>query len=741
MIQEPPHPSTIPRIESLSLIGCEPLTITLATENGVPLVITSPREGIIRIRLGSPDGARYPILTYDHHVPGLPLEISDDDNGVTIAAGELALTGKKAPIDFELTWCGRTLTRAITDRHFRNWTRLPVLGHNGQVSTLALALEPDEALYGLGEKFGALDRRGSRWHSYVEDALGVNTELAYKNIPFLWSSRNWGVFFNTPCRVTHGIGDPNWSHRSYAAVVDAPHLDVFLLAGDAPQDLIDHYHFLTGHPRPVPRWGLGAWYSKAYYRTFDEALGAAKTIRAKRLPGDVIVLDGRAWLDTKTRFAFEFDRSRYPKPKEQIAQLKAQGFKVCVWEYPYVSIHHPLFKELAELGFLLKKKDTTPLVIDWDVKPGTSPFGSVLTPLPESGVLDFTNPAAFEWWRDRHKKLFDLGIDVIKADFGEQIPWTDDVVAHNGDTGRRLHNVYSLLYNACVFQATSNYSASARGDPPMLWGRAGWSGIQRYPMQWGGDPQSDWGGLEASIRGGLSYGMSGVPYWSTDVGGFYGEQPDAELFVRWSAASVFCSHFRFHGIGERGPWDFGEHALDVVRWWLQLRSCLLPYLEFTCREAAKTGVPVQRAMPLAFPGDRHARGYETQYMFGDSLLVAPVVRAGGDVDVYLPVNSTSHSEYDGWYDYWTGVRLSGGQMISYRDLPLDRIPVFVRAGTVVPHTRAHERAQAWPGEIEITELAVCGEPDFNRCVTQHFLRRDGARGWRPAGRAGIVKKF
>jgi len=743
MLQDTPHPSTIPRVESLSLIGCEPCVITLATETGVPLVITSPREGIIRIRLGEPDGPRYPILTYDQHAPCQPLEISDDDDGVTIAAGELALTGSKAPVDFALTWCGRTLTRAITDKHFRNWTRLPVIGIGAKHATLAFALEPDEALYGLGEKFGAIDRRGSRYHSYVEDALGVNTELAYKNIPFVWSSRNWGIFFHTPCRVTHGLGDPNWSHRSYAGVVDAPHLDVFLLAGDCPQDLIDHYHFLTGKPPQVPRWGLGPWYSKAYYRTFDEAHQAAKRIRDNKLPGDVIVLDGRAWLDTKTRFAFEFDKSRYPKPKEQLAQLKKLGFKVCVWEYPYVSIHHPLFKELAELGFLLRKKDTTPLVIDWDVKPGTSPFGNVLTPLPESGVLDFTNPAAYEYWRDAHRKLFALGVDVIKVDFGEQIPFNDDVIGWNGDTGRRLHNVYSLLYNRCIFEATRLHAGNgspARHEPPMIWGRAGWSGIQRYPMQWGGDPQSDWGGLEASIRGGLSYGLSGVPYWSTDVGGFYGDQPDPELFVRWTAASVFCSHFRFHGIGERGAWDFGDEALNLVRWWLQLRSCLLPYLEFTCRQAAEYGVPVQRAMPLAFPDDRNARSYETQYMFGDSLLVAPIVRAGGNVDVYLPVNSSANSEYDGWYDYWTGVRLSGGQTLRYRDLPLDRIPVFVRAGTVVPHARAHERAQDWEGDVEIAELAVCGEPDFNRCVTQHFLRRRGS-GWIPAGTVGIVKRF
>jgi alpha-D-xyloside xylohydrolase len=163
----------------------------------------------------------------------------------------------------------------------------------------------------------------------------------------------------------------------------------------------------------------------------------------------------------------------------------------------------------------------------------------------------------------------------------------------------------------------------------------------------------------------------------------------------------------------------------------------LPYLEFCCEQAAKSGVPVQRAMPLAFPHDKTARAYDTQYLFGDSLLVAPIVRAGGDVEVWLPALEGDN----GWFDYWTGARLAGGQTLTYRDLPWHRLPVFVRSGTVVPHTRAHDRAQAIVGAVPVTELAVCGPPDFSQCVTRHFLREGGARGWRVAGKADKVKVF
>jgi hypothetical protein len=173
--------------------------------------------------------------------------------------------------------------------------------------------------------------------------------------------------------------------------------------------------------------------------------------------------------------------------------------------------------------------------------------------------------------------------------------------------------------------------------PPMVWARAGWTGSQRYPIQWGGDPQSDWEGLAASIRGGLSWGMSGAPYHSSDIGGFYGSvQPSAELYLRWLQATVFSSHIRVHGIGEREPWAFGPEAEAIARKWLAFRYRLIPYLKTVIDEAVRTGLPVMRAMPLAFPGQSLLRNYETQFLCGETLLVAPVLQPGGEVEVALP---------------------------------------------------------------------------------------------------------
>jgi alpha-D-xyloside xylohydrolase len=288
---------------------------------------------------------------------------------------------------------------------------------------------------------------------------------------------------------------------------------------------------------------------------------------------------------------------------------------------------------------------------------------------------------------------------VIKSDFGEHVP--DDAVAYNGDWGRRLHNVYPLLYNHCVFEATRKYQRE-EARPPIVWGRAGWAGSQRYPIGWGGDPQSDWEGLAASLRGGLSWGMSGNPYHSSDIGGFYGAaQPTAELYVRWLQASVFGSHMRMHGIGEREPWLFGPEIEAICRKWLAFRYRLIPYLETVIATATASGLPVMRAMPLAFPGNALVREFDTQFMCGDALLVTPIVREGGYVDIALPPG--------GWYDLNTRQRLAGRQVLHYR-AKLDQFPVFAREGYALPLGRAVQHT----GEIDAARplelLWVFGKP-------------------------------
>lgn len=673
-------------------------TISINTSEG-PLTISLHRFGI-RLRFGERKFGDYGMLI-DEAVEQLgadALSVESSSGQTLINGAGYTLQLQHEPLSFELFKGSQRIQRSPSDGHFVRQFRLPPVARTRQGWFMGFDLESNESVYGLGEKWGRLDKRGQLVRSYNHDALGVNAEISYKNTPFAWSSRGWGVFVHTPAPVTHGVGFAPWSQRAYGVLVEESSMDVFLFSGDDGADIIETYTSLTGRAPVPPLWSLGVILSKAYYKDAEELLSTAREVRNRNMPCDVITLDGRAWQDTDTRFAFEWDSTRYPDPKVVINELKSLNFKICIWEYPLVSVKNPLFETMAEKGWLLKDRNTGEAYrYQWDM----SCFGDVLTPLPDSGLVDFTHPEAYAFWRDSHKPLFDLGVDMIKADFGEQIE--DNMLAHNGDSGKVLHNSYTLLYNRCVYEAAQRYSQLG----PFLFSRSAWTGSQRYPAHWGGDPQADWGGLAGSLRGGLSWGMSGAPHYATDVGGFYGDQRDAELYVRWAQASVFSAHIRLHGIGQREPWSYleepyGEEANIAVTAALQLRYRLIPYLHQTMVSASETGMPVQRAMALAFPKDLAAWAFEDQFMLGEQLLVVPCLTPGGLVEFYLPAGN--------WQRFPAGNTFVGGRS-QCLTLALNEMAVFIREGETIPLGPSIQHAgelingieveEFWPNNIEI----------------------------------------
>ena len=642
----------------------------------VPLAVEAFGRRTLRLRLGELSSAGFDLV---QRKPNGILSVEITEGGLSVQASGINLTLTVSPFGLRISHGGKTLLRNATDGHIRGGYRLPFALRGGGAWGLAFALDSDEGLFGLGEKFDALNRRGKLYTSWNEDALGVNTEKSYKNVPFIWSTKGWGIYLHSCARSHHGVGFPQWSHRSYVLVVEEEALDLFLFVG-APQEILESYARITGTSPEVPRWSYGVWWSRCYYRNADEVMQTARELRARKIPGDVVVLDGRAWLDTQTRCALEWDSSRYPDPGKFVAEIKKLGFRVCLWEYPYISVHNPIFKELASKGYFLRNKEGDPYIFEWDPKP----FGELLTPLPPSGILDFTQEEVVRWWQGLHRNLFGLGVDVMKTDFGEQVP--EDAWGAHGHSGKHLHNAYALLYNKAVYECTP-----AR----MVFARSGFAGSQRYPVHWGGDPQADWEGLAASIRGGLSWGLSGGAYYAHDVGGFYG-MPDVELYIRWMQAAVFFSHIRFHGTSPREPYHFGDVAESLARSWLRLRMALIPYLQSLAKEASATGLPLARALPLVTPQDPCSWSFDTQFLLGSSLLIAPVTRPGGEVRVYLPRGR--------WYDLWEGTVYEGPDLVSLT-CPLERIPIFLREGGVLPWGTPADRAE----DVRLEGYVVAGE--------------------------------
>lgn len=640
-------------------------------------------DGFVRMRIGAPrSDNQYGMLVDTPVAKKIAIDVQDDST--VLRAGSLSIILEHNPLSFELQRNGMCIQRSSADGHFERRFRLPPLARTEEGWFVNLNLESNEPVYGLGEKWGKLDKRGQLLRSYNSDALGVNAEVSYKNTPFVWSPNGWGSLVHTPAPVTHSVGHAPWSQRTYSILVEDNTLDLFLFAGETGQDILGHYVGLTGRAPKPPLWSLGVILSKAYYANPDEVLETAAEVRRRDMPCDVITFDGRAWQDTDTRFLFEWDPKRFSDPGTVLRQLKEQNFKICIWEYPLVSVENPRFQELSEKGYFLKDKRTGKTYeYEWDQQA----FGDVLSPLPKSGIIDFTNPEAYAFWKECHKEMCELGVDMIKADFGEQVE-SDDMIASNGETGHALHNVYALLYNRCVYEAAEAYAPNG----PFLFSRAAWTGSQRYPAQWGGDPQANWGGMAANIRGGISWGMSGAPYYATDIGGFYRDERDGALYARWAQAGVFSAHMRLHGIGPREPWSYGPDVEKAVFDALELRYRLVPYLWDAMEAATRTGLPVQRAMALAFPDERAAWAFEDQFMFGEEVLVAPCLRPDGMVEVYLP-----HGE---WRHFQTGKPYQGGKSYKF-SLAIDEMAVFVRAGAKIPLGPAVQHTDELQGNVQI----------------------------------------
>lgn len=545
-------------------------------------------------------------------------------------------------------------------------------------ATISFKCEPDECFVGTGERFRKIDLSGQTFQLKNQDGQGVNNRRCYKNIPFYMSSRMYGCFYHTSDYCKLSLADH--STRSVQFMCDRATLDVFLIGGQTPEEILRGYRMLTGFPAMPPLWSFGIWMSRMTYFSADEVNDICNRLRAEHYPCDVIHLD-TGWFRTDWLCEWKFNPERFPDPKGFIKGLADKGFKVSLWQLPYVA------KGAEQLEKAKKNKFIAPLLKE------QASEGSNFSALDYAGTIDFTYDKATEWYKNALlKPLLDMGVKCIKTDFGENIHM--DAVYH-GMTPERLNNIYALLYQKAAYEITKDVT----GDG-IVWARAAWAGCQRYPLHWGGDSESSWAGMAGSLKGGLHFGLSGFAFWSHDVPGFHSTPDfmnsvlDEDVYVRWTQFGVFSSHMRYHGTCKREPWHYPNIAPIVKRWW-KLRYKLLPYIIEQAEACTKTGWPMIRALLMQHPYDRQVWHIDDEYYFGSEFLVAPVMNSENCRDIYLPEGL--------WVNFFTGERLDGGRWYYDVEVSLDQMPVFVRPGAHI---------KIYPDDVESTD-----DMDLTKAIT------------------------
>lgn len=543
-------------------------------------------------------------------------------------------------------------------------------------ATLSFECKADECFAGTGERFMKMDLSGQTFYLKNQDGQGVNNRRTYKNIPFYVSSRMYGTFYHTCAHAKLSLAGV--STRSVEFMSEQALLDVFLIGGDTVEEIIRGYRDLTGYPSMPPLWSFGVWMSRMTYFSADEVDDICDRLRREHYPCDVIHLD-TGWFKTDWLCEWKFNEERFPDPERFIRGLKDKGFRVTLWQLPYVAEGAEQIDEAREHHYIctLTKQQKRE--------------GSNFSALDYAGTIDFTDPDATEWYKGLLRRLLNMGVAAIKTDFGENIHM--DAVYKNMSP-ELLNNLYALLYQKAAYEVTKEVT----GDG-IVWARAAWAGCQRYPLHWGGDSCSSWDGMAGSLKGGLHFGLSGFAFWSHDVPGFHtlpnfmNSVVADDVYVRWTQFGVFSSHIRYHGTNKREPWHYPAIAETVKKWW-NLRYKLIPYILRESEKATKGGSTVLQALVFHHPHDRQCWHIDDEYYFGDDFLVAPVMNSEGRRDVYLPEGN--------WVNFFTGERISGGRWLYGLEVPLELMPVYVREGAVIP---------VYPEHVECTD-----EMDLSKTV-------------------------
>lgn len=611
--------------------------------------LSSPMNDVIRVQITHFRGSvrkepSFPISERrDTHI-----RIHDDSESVGLTSGSLSVRVNKSSwslgfYDGEERLTGsdlKSIAYAVTTE-----------GQTYMREQLSLGV--GECVYGLGERFTAFVKNGQEVDIWNQDG-GTASEQAYKNVPFYVTNRGYGVLVNHPERVSFEVATERVEKVQFS--VKGEYLDYYLINGPSMKQVLERYTALTGRPALPPAWSFGLWLSTSFVTDYNEqtVVSFVDEMAQRQVPLHVFHFDC-FWMKEYHWCDFQWDDRTFPKPAEMLARLKKKGLKICAWINPYIAQRSKLFDEGMVNGYFLRRPNGD--VWQWDLwQPGMA-------------IVDFTNPAACRWYASKLKQLVDMGVDCFKTDFGERIP--TDVVYYDGSDPEKMHNYYTYLYNKTVFRLLERCHGKRKA---VVFARSATAGSQAFPVHWGGDCQASYESMAQTLRGGLSLSMSGFAYWSHDISGFE-DTATPDLYKRWVAFGLLSSHSRLHGSSSyRVPWGFDEESVDVLRYFVNLKCSLMPYIFALACEAHSKGTPLMRPMVMEFEDDPACDYLDRQYMLGEALLVAPVFSPDGTVSYYLPSGT--------WTNFITGERVEGGRWVTERHGYMS-LPLMVRPSSII----------------------------------------------------------
>ena len=622
--------------------------------------ITSPAPDIFRVRTYHFKGAVVETPAFDLELTEeLPLEVEDDEEKIKITSGSMSLVITKKAWSMTYMRGNEVITKsagkdlALMKMNFKGYTYDKGDGEDTYIRQM-LSLSVGELVYGMGERFTPFVKNGQSVDIWNEDG-GTSTEQSYKNIPFYITNKGYGVLVNHPERVSFEVATEMVTRTEFS--VKGSYLDYFLINGPTMKEVLTRYTDLTGKPSLPAPWTFGLWLSTSFTTNYDEetVMSFVDGMLNRGIPLRTFHFDC-FWMKEFHWSDFLWDSRVFPDPAGMLKRIKAKGLNICVWINPYIGQESYLFDEGMKNGYLIKR--TNGQVWQWDAwQPGMA-------------IVDFTNPAACKWFQDKLEVLLDMGVDCFKTDFGERIP-TENVAYFDGSDPVKMHNLYTYLYNKCVFDLLERKRGKGQA---VLFARSATVGGQKFPVHWGGDCWSDYESMEESLHGGLSLLMSGFGFWAHDIGGFESTST-ADVYKRWVAFGLLSSHSRLHGSSSyRVPWVYDEEAVDVVRFFTRLKASLMPYLYKTAIDTSKSGVPTMRSMVLEYTEDKTCHYVDKQYMLGDNLLVAPIFNDQSIAEYYLPKGT--------WTDFFTGEEKEGAGWITEKHGYLS-IPLMVKENSIV----------------------------------------------------------